>query len=440
MEKEDVVKTQKGSYLAGIIGAIIGGAIASIPWILTYVYGNMMFSILAALIAAGEFYGYKIAKGKMDKKLTTIIMVVAIIIVAIVTLVVIPALLIQKQGLNPSLVNIEKMYSNKEFFTAIIKDFIVAIVFTILGASIITTNIKKQLENNDGQDIKLDLNNNEQTNKIKKEAIELVKPIFVKYEAVNKEKAMIKEEVLAEIEDSKAKQKFQYLKQLGIIKKYKGKYYYSEDGENKKNKVRKISVLGIISIILIIIAIILIGIGTISDTIKKYSKATYQDSNISFKIGEDWTNIKSNYTSEWNFYKYISTFPVSNSTTNNVTVSNSTQDYSTYPAIISLYYDTVDTESIKTIEDIKSNLETTFEKTEDKPDILNIDIEKTSNNYDMAKVEMEYHSKPEEVAYYYYIFKDGKLACITVYSYSLQDKQEIEQEGNEIANSFSWLQ
>ena len=45
---------------------------------------------------------------------------------------------------------------------------------------------------------------------------------------------MMKEEVLAEIEDKKAKQSFNYLVQLGIIKKYKGKFYYVEANEEKK--------------------------------------------------------------------------------------------------------------------------------------------------------------------------------------------------------------
>ena len=58
----------RGSYLFGIIGALIGGIIGSIPWILVYVYGNMMFSALAIFIAAGEFLGYKLCRGKIDKK------------------------------------------------------------------------------------------------------------------------------------------------------------------------------------------------------------------------------------------------------------------------------------------------------------------------------------------------------------------------------------
>ena len=162
--EENVIKTNKDSYVTGIIGAVIGGAIGAIPWVLAYVYGGMMLSILAALIAAGEFYGYKLAKGKMNKSLPVIIMILAIIIVTIATLLVIPALLMQKEGIKVTLLNLEILYLNSEFSAAIMKDYVISVIFTILGASIITSNIKKQFdENGEGKDIKLGLSNKKDT-------------------------------------------------------------------------------------------------------------------------------------------------------------------------------------------------------------------------------------------------------------------------------------
>ena len=63
----------KNNYLLGIIGAIIGAFIGAIPWILMYVFGNMMYAILAILIVICSFYGYKITKAKIDKKLPIIL-------------------------------------------------------------------------------------------------------------------------------------------------------------------------------------------------------------------------------------------------------------------------------------------------------------------------------------------------------------------------------
>lgn len=436
MEQEPIKKetSSKGSYLTGILGAIVGGAIATIPWVLVYIYGGMMFSILAALIAAGELYGYKIAKGKITKKLPIILMVIALIIVTVTTLVIIPTLLIAKEGIAVNLTNISRLYENGEFATAMMKDFIISVIFTILGASIITANIKKQLENNEGQDVKLNLNNKEEKNEIKKATIELMKPIFTKYEATAPEKAMLKDEVIAEIDDKrKAKYSFNYLKQLGIIKKYKGKYYYSEDDENSTNNYKKMSKLQKISLIVLIVLIVLVMIVTIIE--KSDTTVTYQDSNINFEIQKNWSKGQSQYQNEWNFYKYINNMPVLDS--NNEIAED---DYSSYPAGINVYYDKLDTTSVNNIEDIKTTVQENLENADDKPDLINMEILKTSKNYDLLKIRIEYNQSPSEILYYYYILNGDNLACITAYSFNLDDETAIEKEANNLSNSFEWVQ
>lgn len=436
MEQEQIKqeKSVKGSYLTGILGAIVGGVIATIPWILVYVYGEMMFSILAALIAAGELYGYKIAKGKINKKLPVILMVIALVIVTVTTLVIIPTLLIANEGISVNLTNISRLYENGEFATAMMKDFIISLIFTILGASIVTANIKKQLENNDGQDVKLNFNNKEKTNEIKKATIELIKPIFIKYEATEQGKAMLKDEVIAEIDDKrKAKYSFNYLKQMGIIKKYKGKYYYSEDDENGTNNYKKMSKLQKISLIVLLVLIVLVMIVTIIE--KSDTTVTYQDSNINFEIQKNWSKGQSQYQNEWNFYKYINNMPVLDS--NNEIAED---DYSSYPAGINVYYDKLDTTSVNNIEDIKTTVQENLENADDKPDLINMEILKTSKNYDLLKIRIEYNQSPSEILYYYYILNGDNLACITAYSFNLDDETAIEKEANNLSNSFEWVQ
>lgn len=434
MEEENAIKEKQGSYVTGIIGAIIGGAIATIPWILAYVYGGMMLSILAALIAAGEFYGYKILKGRVNKGLPAILMILALIIVTVATLVVIPGLLIQKEGINVSIANVQRLYKNQEFASAMMKDYIISVIFTILGASIITSNIKKQLQNSDGdgKDIKLDLNNSQEAMEIRKSAIELVKPVFEKYKATDSENAIMKEEVLAEIESTRAKQSFNYLKQLGIIKKSKGKFYYSEEDENKQANKK----MATWKKVFLIIIIVLFAIGMIAAILDNTTTSitTYQDENISFEIEKDWNKAESQHENEWDFYKYINTVPVLNAEN-----TLSVDDYASYPAGINVYYDKTDIENIESIEDIKTNLQTNFDSIEDKPDTLDMNISKTKENYDLLKAKIVYNNEPEEVLYYYYILNEDELVCITAYSFNLKDEADIEKAADKLVDSFKWL-
>ena len=60
---------ENNNYIKGILGAIIGGILFSLPWILVYVYANYILSVLATIIAFGALKFYKIFGGKVTKKL-----------------------------------------------------------------------------------------------------------------------------------------------------------------------------------------------------------------------------------------------------------------------------------------------------------------------------------------------------------------------------------
>ena len=433
MEQEPIKKetSSKGSYLTGILGAIVGGAIATIPWILVYVYGEMMFSILAALIAAGELYGYKIAKGKITKKLPIILMVIALIIVTVTTLVIIPTLLIAKEGIAVNLTNISRLYENGEFATAMMKDFIISVIFTILGASIVTANIKKQLENNEGQDVKLNLNNKEEKNEIKKATIELMKPIFIKYEATEQGKAMLKDEVIAEIDDKrKAKYSFNYLKQMGIIKKYKGKYYYCEEAESNI-KIHYAYWKGAIAIAIaaVSIACILFSFGLISQSKKKV-----YNNDVSFSIDNTWNEYKVNQSTEddettvektWRYYKYMNA--------NEVLAGN--EEHS-YPETITVSYG--DNNFGKEIElnDLRDLFEGYFYEYMGF-DNYQIEVLTTDNGYETLEIMLGYE---DAMVFDYYLINGNKMAFISASTYSNDENlyDSLEEYTKEVVNSFKW--
>lgn len=225
----------KGNHLLGILGAILGGFIAAIPWVLVYVYGNMIFSALAILIAIGALKGYQIFKGRIDKTLPYTISIVSLLVVIITTLIIIPCLLIVQEGQQLTYDYFKFIYGDDKFSGAIIHDLIISIAFTALGISGVVANIHKQLKQSDKPLEKIDIsstlaNPNAEANN--PEVVTSVKGAFQKYEAMDKAHAIDKKTILDELETLKnGKQLFNTLRTQQIIRKSKGKYYFSEKAE-----------------------------------------------------------------------------------------------------------------------------------------------------------------------------------------------------------------
>lgn len=248
-------------YLLGILGAFLGALVATIPWILMYVYGNMILSALAIVIAIGALKGYQIFKGTIDNKLPIVISVVSLLAVVLATLVIIPMLLIIQEGESPTIDNFKVLYSYDEFAAAIMHDFIISVVFTILGISGVVANVKRKINESDEplSQIKISdtLANNQAMANGNPDAV-TVKDIFVKHNAMSKQSAITKDVILSEIGSiENGRQLFNTLKTQQIIRKSKGKYYFSEKAEN--------SVMyrfGIIfgKIMLIILIVVVVGV------------------------------------------------------------------------------------------------------------------------------------------------------------------------------------
>ena len=122
-------------YVKGIIGGLIGGLVATIPWILMYIYGGMMLSLLAIIIGAAVLKGYQLFKGKVDSKLPVIIIIISLVSISVATFIIIPAGLMAKEGIPVTSENFTYLYQYGEFTSAIIRDYIISVIFTLLGIS-----------------------------------------------------------------------------------------------------------------------------------------------------------------------------------------------------------------------------------------------------------------------------------------------------------------
>lgn len=428
MENESKKTT---NYITGIIGATIGGLIAAIPWILIYIYGNMLLSLLAAIIAVGEFYGYKICKGKINNKLPIIIMILAIIIVTVVTFLILPTMMLIKQNVPVSIETITNLYSYSEFTSAMTTDYIVSIIFTILGAGIITSNIKKQLLSNP-ENVEVSLINNQEQIKFKQDAINIIKPIFEKYNAITKENTMTKEEVISELENKNHKTYFDYLKNLKIIKKVQGRYYYSEENENNKKSYSLFGrILGVIAIVIII------GIAIIAASLSNTN--TIENDDVRFLMPNDWS-VYQEYNDEdgWTYYKYINNYINANENKEVIDSENSEEttkiDYKKYPSTISVSYDK--DVIYNSIDELKESLEEYIKSLE--PEEYNIDTLETKTGNTAIKVKVKFTSYPEEIDYWCYIYNEEKLGYISSRTFNMEDDEQIEKTTMEILNSFEW--
>ena len=433
-EKNKKVETKEisGSYITGIIGAIIGGAIGAVPWIIAYIYGNMMIALLAILIAGGAYYGYKICKGKITKKVTIIITIISIIIVALVTLLIIPVILIHTEGMNTNMATIQYLYQDEEFTSGIIRDTLIAIVFTAVGVAVVNSSIKKDLEEG--------VTNKEQTPeefaKEKQEAISKIKPIFEKYNAVSKEHTIDKIELEAELELNKIDKKLlETLQSVEIVKKEKGKFYYNAENENKEiTPKKKMSKSNIIAIVVAVIAIIAVVAIIIYGYNQKNATIVYNDGTVSFEMNATWIEYSNYYAGGWNYYKYISNMPLSN--TNEIDANEI--DYSTYPAMLNVNYYEIDTSEYSSIQDVADYMAEYINSAEDKPEYEQ-EISKTEKGYDVLKIKATYNTDPAQVEYMYYILNGNVMATVDGYSFTLSDEKELAKVVADVANSFEWV-
>lgn len=265
--------------------------------------------------------------------------------------------------------------------------------------------------------------------KLKQDAINLIKPIFKRYNATDKENTMTKEEVLAEIEDKNEQKYFNYLKKLDIIQKVKGRYYYN--AENEKNIKTKASI-GKTLVIAVIVILAIVGMALILGK-SASTVATISNDDVRYEIGTDWITW-TEYDEEygWSYFKYISGVP---STENNEIVDEF--DYSIYPAIIAVSYDKENTGVYNSISELKTVLETYIEG-DLLPEEYNINIVVTEKGYSALRTKIKFTSEPEELDYYYYIYNDGKIAYVSGITYNMDDEDELESAIIDIVNSFEW--
>ena len=249
----------------GIIGALLGALIFSIPWVIVYVYLNYILSILALLIAYGSLLFYKKFGGIITKKTSVLITISSLLAITVSTFLIMPILLIAKEGNGLDLSYLEVLYASKEFTTALTHDYIISVIFTFLGIGGIIANINKEAYTN-----KIDTSNGNSEEDITKatleEQIKYIEKIYEKYNAFSKETSVPSNIITLDLSNKVSL--FYKMKKLGyIVTSSFNKTYFDKDAldnpvkakKNAKNNTLKPILLTVLLVIILGFVLIIVS-------------------------------------------------------------------------------------------------------------------------------------------------------------------------------------
>lgn len=238
----------KKNNALGILGALIGAILFSIPWIITYIYLNYILSLLAMVIAFGSFYFYKLFGGEITKKTSIVVTISSLLSITLATFVFIPLCLMLKENIAINAENISLVYQNSEFIGALVSDYLVSLLFTALGIGGIIRSINQQAYQVKGSEIK-DLTSDD------------VQSIYEEYGALSKDKAVPNSLILGRVPYKELRR----LEKEGIIVPKGTKSYFDIEAitnkeKGKENRKKDIRNSVVIIFIIILLSAILTGI------------------------------------------------------------------------------------------------------------------------------------------------------------------------------------
>lgn len=131
---------ESGSYLTGLLGAIIGGLLATIPAVAVIWFTETAYSLLYFLIPLGVYHGYRLARGKMDGivlPLTCVLSVVFGVATDIMNLA------ISMVANEIPLKYLGVMFTNGEVQRLLMGDMVSSLLFVALGIAVTWNQISR---------------------------------------------------------------------------------------------------------------------------------------------------------------------------------------------------------------------------------------------------------------------------------------------------------
>lgn len=316
----------------GILYAFIGALVGTIPWILVYIFGNLIVAILSILIALGSYKGYKMSKAPVDKKLPFIVAITSVLSITLATFIIIPLALLAEEGFDVSIDNLIIIYNTEELVGALIGDYVISLLFTAFGISGIVSNLHKQIKNGaTAENIEFNVSN--QVAVVQPDELEATKNVFAKYDALNKYNTITKEEIISDlnscIPEIRANEIFNLLRTQQVIRKYKGKYYFKENAKPANaGKVVAITI-GVTVLVFVLLAVFVAMFSDDTDTnknkVNKINKVEINMTEINNNLNQVSQNISKVTNSINNTVNSVNSVQSGINTNNTNSINNSSQ-------------------------------------------------------------------------------------------------------------------
>ncbi len=136
----------EGNYITGIIGALLGAFVGVIPSLVTTLFMEKIYALLFALIPLCIYGGYKLFKGKMNRVVIVLSVILSVLSVFMLDMEVLIFSIINDYGVtfkdSCDLIAIAAS-EDSTFWGAVLTDSIVPLIFVALGIFIAWGQIRK---------------------------------------------------------------------------------------------------------------------------------------------------------------------------------------------------------------------------------------------------------------------------------------------------------
>lgn len=149
MAAQTVDKAQKneenGNYITGVIGAILGAIVGTLPSLFTILAMEKIYAVLFALIPLCIYGGYKLLKGKMNKFVIALTVILSILSIILLNMEELLYYLVHDYGLafGEAFTFLGEIVGDGQFWAELLPSNIMAFVFIGLGILIAWGQISK---------------------------------------------------------------------------------------------------------------------------------------------------------------------------------------------------------------------------------------------------------------------------------------------------------